>query len=369
MLINFAVQNYRGFADRLEWDLSKPDNHYDFNQFAIKDGIVKNGIIYGPNGSGKTNFGLAIFDIENHLSDKWRKPDYYQNFVYAGHPRDLVKFEYTFKFGTDVVKYFYSKDAKGILITESLFVNEELLFSRKEGLLEIDSAQFPMDGNVKKNLSQNANNVSIARYLLTAYPLNRKHCLIQLKNYVDSMLFFRCLDVREFIGLETGVTNLEEYIITNGFVSDFASFLKEVSGQEFVFVDETPDDKSLWCKINNTRIPFLLIASTGTQSLELLYYWIKQMDKKASSFVYVDEFDAFYHYQLSYEVCKRLFAMKGQIFLSSHNTTLMTNDLLRPDCYFILKNNEIKSFAQRTKKELDEANNLERLYRGGSFSL
>ena len=50
MLVKFAVTNYRGFADRIEWDLSKPSN-YSFNTFAIKDGIIKNGIVYGPNGS------------------------------------------------------------------------------------------------------------------------------------------------------------------------------------------------------------------------------------------------------------------------------------------------------------------------------
>ena len=69
MLIKFAVKNFRGFAERIEWDLSHPSN-YKFNKYAIKDGIIKNGIIYGPNGSGKSNFALAIFDIENHLSDQ-----------------------------------------------------------------------------------------------------------------------------------------------------------------------------------------------------------------------------------------------------------------------------------------------------------
>ena len=44
MLVKFAVTNYRGFADRIEWDLSKPSN-YSFNTFAIKDGIIKNGIV------------------------------------------------------------------------------------------------------------------------------------------------------------------------------------------------------------------------------------------------------------------------------------------------------------------------------------
>lgn len=40
MLVKFAVTNYRGFADRIEWDLSSPAN-YEFNKNAIKDGIIK----------------------------------------------------------------------------------------------------------------------------------------------------------------------------------------------------------------------------------------------------------------------------------------------------------------------------------------
>ena len=45
MLIKFAVKNFRGFAERIEWDLSHPSN-YEFNKYAIKDGIIKNGIIW-----------------------------------------------------------------------------------------------------------------------------------------------------------------------------------------------------------------------------------------------------------------------------------------------------------------------------------
>ena len=82
MLTKFAVKNYRGFNDRIEWNLSNPSN-YSFNSNAVKNGAEKNGIIYGPNGSGKSNFGLAIFDIANHLSHKWKKPDYYLNYACA----------------------------------------------------------------------------------------------------------------------------------------------------------------------------------------------------------------------------------------------------------------------------------------------
>jgi len=44
MLAKFAVKNFRGFTDRIELDLTRHSN-YSFNAFAIKDGIIKNGII------------------------------------------------------------------------------------------------------------------------------------------------------------------------------------------------------------------------------------------------------------------------------------------------------------------------------------
>lgn len=103
MLTKFAVKNYRGFKNRIEWDLSHPSN-YTFNNNAVHNGIVKNGIIYGPNGAGKSNFGLAIFDIANHLSHKWKKPDYYLNYACALCHNDPVEFDYTFSFDGHVVK-------------------------------------------------------------------------------------------------------------------------------------------------------------------------------------------------------------------------------------------------------------------------
>ena len=366
MLTKFAVTNYRGFANRIEWDLSKPAN-YEFNKNVIKDGIIKNGIIYGPNGSGKTNFSLALFDIENHLSPKWKKIDYYTNFVYVGKKNDVVKFEYTFKFGNKMVAYTYTKNANGILLAESLFVDGKMIFERKEGFLSIDKSQFPMDENVERNLGSNANNVSIINFLLTSYPLSADHYLMELYRFVNSMLWFRNLDIREFIGLETSLTNLDEFIITNNLLDDFSEFLRNVSGQEFHFVAHNPADKQILCKIGGNEVPFYLIASTGTKSLQLLYFWLKRMSEAA--FVFIDEFDAFYHFRLAFEVCKRLFNMDCQIFTSSHNTYLMTNDLLRPDCNFILNENRIKPLCDCTDKELRFGHNIEKLFRGNAFSV
>lgn len=366
MIVKFAVTNYRGFADRMEWDLSSPAN-YEFNKNAIKDGIIKNGIIYGPNGSGKTNFSLALFDIENHLSPKWKKIDYYVNFIYAGKKEGVVEFEYTFRFGSDIVVYVYSKNANGILMSESLQVNDNFVFERKNGSFSIDKWQFPMEETIEKNLGSNANNVSIINFLLTSYPLSKEHYLIKLSDFVNSMLWFRNLDIREFIGLETSVTNLDEFIIVNGLLDEFSNFLQNVSGQNFQLVVHNPTDKQILCNIGGAEVPFNLVASTGTKSLQLLYFWMKRMSM--ASFVFIDEFDAFYHFRLAFEVCKILFDMDCQIFTSSHNTYLMTNDLLRPDCNFILNENRIKPLCDCTDKELRFGHNIEKLFRGNTFKV
>lgn len=366
MLVKFAVTNYRGFANRIEWDLSKPSN-YSFNTFAIRDGIIKNGIVYGPNGSGKSNFALAIFDITNHLSQKWKKVNYYDNFAYVGKLNFPVYFEYVFKLDNHILEYSYSKSPEGKLKEERLSVNGKDIFKKELSCLRIDEKEFPMGEKVKSNLSNNANNLSIVNYLLTSYPLPQGHYLLLLQNFVNSMLWFRSVEKNEFMGLATAPANLDEFIIKNHLTKDFEQFISKVSGQHLVFQTPSQEDKELYCLFGLGRIPFDKIASTGTQSLLLLYYWLKRMGD--ASFVFIDEFDAFYHFKLSFEVCKVLFSLPCQAFTSSHNTYLMTNDLLRPDCNFILQDNKIKPLCECTDKELRLGHNIEKMFRGNAFEI
>ena len=115
-------------------------------------------------------------------------------------------------------------------------------------------------------------------------------------------------------------------------------------------------------------IQFYLIESTGTKNITLLYYWLKNLSK--ASLVFIDEFDAFYHFKLAYEVSKRLFAFDNcQVFMTSHNTYLMTNELLRPDCNFIIDQNIIKPLNKCTEKELRFGHNIEKLFRGNTFKV
>jgi hypothetical protein len=152
----------------------------------------------------------------------------------------------------------------GVLVKEALVVDGVVVFKRTMSSLVLDEKQFPINKDAKRNLQMNANSISIVNYLLTSYPLAKDHYLIQMRNFVDSMLWFRCLKVNEYMGFDNMVTILDEYIIKNNLVKDFSDFLENVSGQKFDFVPSTNTDKMLFCKIGNGAIAFDLIASTGT---------------------------------------------------------------------------------------------------------
>ena len=56
-----------------------------------------------------------------------------------------------------------------------------------------------------------------------------------------------------------------------------------------------------------------------------------------------------------------------QIILTTHNTDIMSNDILRPDCYFEIKD-KVTPLADLTDKDLRKAHNLQKMYKAGAFN-
>lgn len=188
----------------------------------------------------------------------------------------------------------------------------------------------------------------------------------QFMDFVNHMLLFYSLDSRGYEGFMSGVEGIGEAIINSGKLMDFQKFLQENGIEYELCVHEIDGKKGLYCRFDKHDVSFLNIASTGTRSLELFYYWYIRMQE--ASFVFIDEFDAFYHFELAENIEKRLREISGvQIFTTTHNTDLMNNDLLRPDCYFILQNNQIRAISELTEKELRQAHNLQKMYKAGAF--
>ena len=126
MLKRFECRNFKGFSDTLIFDFTC--SNYNFNKEIIKNGLVNKALVYGKNGSGKSNLGIAIFDIVSHLTDKQRMPfQYIANYLCLSSLEDKAIFKYVFAFGSDEIIYEYAKTTYDNLIYEKIEFNKEVI--------------------------------------------------------------------------------------------------------------------------------------------------------------------------------------------------------------------------------------------------
>lgn len=367
MLKKFSVENFKGFRDKITFDIGSPNN-YNFNSEIIENGCVTKGIIYGINGSGKSNLGLAIFDIITHLTEKQKLLPSYEFYLNMSGRKAFAEFEYTFLFDDHEVIYRYSKNDVNTIKSESLLIDgKEVIFFdflTRDGFTELEGSD-TLNASIRSQSPisriKYVNNNSI----LTDNAQNQ--VFKKFMDYVDHMLLFYSLDSRGYEGFTNGNESVAEGIVNSGKVQDFQKFLKENGIDYDLYACEVDGRKAIYCHFDNKDADFFKIASTGTRSLALFYYWYIRMEK--ASFVFIDEFDAFYHFELSASVQEHLKQISSvQIFTTTHNTDLMSNDLLRPDSYFLLENNSIKAISDLTEKELRQAHNLQKMYKAGAFN-
>ena len=367
MLKKFSVENFKGFKDKITLDIGTPSN-YSFNSEIIENGCITKGIIYGINSCGKSNLGLAIFDIITHLTEKQKLLESYDFYLNMSGRKSFAEFEYTFVFDGHEVVYKYSKMDVNSLKSESLSIDgKEVIFF---DFLTRDGFTL-LEGSDTLNASiRNESPISRVKYVNSNSILSdnvQNQVFKKFIDFVERMLLFYSLDSRGYEGFMNGSESIAEGIVNSGKVKDFQKFLKENDIDYELYGCEVDGRKAIYCRFDNKDADFFKIASTGTRSLALFYYWYIRMEK--ASFVFIDEFDAFYHYELSESVQKRLRRITGvQVFTTTHNTDLMSNDLLRPDCYFLLENNSIKAISELTEKELRQAHNLQKMYKAGAFN-
>lgn len=364
-LKKFSVTNFKNFKDTFTLDFSDVKD-YHYSKQCISDGLIKNAIIYGKNAVGKTNFGLAMADITYHLVDKNCIVKSVINYSNADSNSEIVDFSYLFQRGEDEITYIYSKKTAKELVSESLSLNNKLVFSFDYVKQEGDFSHLKEFGLDTLNWEFRDSGISVLRYMANNLPLDEKNPVREVMKFVSGMLWFRSLgNNNEFVGFSTVTESMADYIIKNGFVHEFEEFLNNYGVHEKICAASQADGKkSLFFK-HAHLVPFFE-ASNGTCALLTFFYWYKHADK--ISFLFIDEFDAFYHYELAEKIVRLLeekFSI--QTVLTSHNTGLLSNRIMRPDCYFLLLPDKIISLANTTDRELREGYNLENLMKHGEF--
>lgn len=364
MLKRFEVSGFKNFKKKISLDFSDVRD-YKFNNQCVTNGMLSKIIVYGKNSVGKTNFGLAVFDIVSHLTTKNVTPNLYDYYINSDLRNGAAEFYYQFQFDGSIIDYLYRKDAKRQLIYEKLSIDGELLFE-----YDYDKKYGDTDGLkvIAPTLNWAYNDVdSILKYVLNNTVLDREHPLSKMMMYVSNMLWFRSLDENRYIGYKNKSDDYYEFIFDDAVLNEFEKFLHRAGIDEHLVVNTDIDGIKRLYFDGITPLPFFKTASSGTKALYTFFYWYKTA--KDVSLMFIDEFDAFYHFELAETIVGIVEKMKNtQVILTSHNTNLLSNKIMRPDCYFIMTKDSLTSFANATTRELREGHNLEKLYMSGEFN-
>lgn len=389
MLKSFYTKNYKNFQQGVKIDFSATGD-YSFSKDCLINGLIGKMLIYGRNSSGKTNLGNALMDAEYTLIGNPFADYFYQNdsdaYINADSDNQVAEFTYKLQFGQQEVVYRYTKKSPMVICTEEL---------------EIDHNQFYYVDYTTGQLNLDSSTIEINMQLVEQYILEQKQA--QIDNGEDSdkepqaqipLLRWLCKNV--IIPLDSPIvqafdflTNMDMYKTQNAVIrsrssrtmiwkrilskeeqlKDFEAFLNDMGVPCKLIAEQLPDGRYQLYFTHTRLLPFFETASSGTLALADLYHSIIQHGYR-DSLMFFDEFDAYFHYEMAerlVQYMKKRYPEK-QIILTTHNTNLMANRLMRPDCLFILsQDGKLTALKDATNRELREGYNLEKMYISGEF--
>lgn len=310
--------------------------------------------------TGKTNFGRALIDLKTLLYGMFRN-DENSVLINANSQEDTAKFIYEFQFGSDEVIYKYSRFENRNLCDEELYMNGEAIFKCDfknskfdfQGLSIISAETVNTKRYLNKDEMDNEYVLPFLRWLINNTVFSDDSVLIQLFEYVRKM------------GIIT-VSNNRIHLSMFSYRKFFEDFLNLMGIECKLVLQELPDGQAELYFSQNKLVPFYSTASSGTLALTSLY----QKIVSNPSLIYIDDFAAFYHYEMAEKlIC--YFKDKYpecQFIMTSHNTNLMTNKIIRPDCLCLLSSKgTLTALCDATERELREGHNLEKIYISGEF--
>lgn len=364
MLKEFSVENFKNFKEKIIVDLSKV-REYTFNAHLIKNNLINKMLIYGANNSGKSNLGTAMMNITTHLTDKLSDNGAYVYSINGNSDNLEINYSYVFKFNDKELKYCYSKNYLNQLVKEELKVEDNIIF--KYDYLEekyVNNIEEALTIDISKRTNKE---MSVLKYIYANTLYFKDESPVKLLfDFVNNMLWFRSLRSNEFMGGLSNGEDLDDFIINNGLVKDFENFLRECK-QDYTLCEIIENGKkTIGVEYANYKARFSLVASSGILSLWLFYFWMNRTEN--ISFIYLDEFDTFYNFELSEYILNYVNNKTDfQTILTSHNTYLIDNELMRPDCYAKLEDGALSSFANRTDKTIRQGHNLEKMMLSNEF--
>lgn len=340
-------KNYKNFKDTLSLDFTDVRD-YKFNENCVKNGIINKMIVYGRNAEGKSNLGTALYDIYynaigSYMTSYFRNERIMYKNADAGSD-DLIEFYYSFILNSQIVDYHYSKSDSVRVVSEKFELDNKIIyeydilkgFSNFENVELIGASDLNWDKfiNVSQDtlssewISGDEDDIGFTtalRYIIFNTIQQENSIINLLQQFIKGFKFSTATP-----RMVRPIRSFDKEAISN-----FEKFLNNYGIKCELVVKKKPDGEfGLYFK-HKKPLDFLSNISSGMEALTR-FYW-NYMYKFKPTLIYMDEFDAFYHYELSENIVKMLEdEFDCQVILTTHNTSLLSNTIMRPDCFFIL---------------------------------
>ena len=371
MLTKIYLTNFLSFSQKNEFDFIASKSSILSNTNTFENNLLKGALFIGANASGKSNalkgIGLLI-NLINGLNLKGISLGNYRCF-FAKSP--ITKMEYEFIIEGKKINYEISFDVQKKEMQESLLLeNESILFrSGSHGELHIG------DSSIEENdLDANTLFLRTASFNTGRFP--QEPILRSLMNYLLNSKYIDGYNQSAILGMaiskyaeENGVEKINSYL--SEFNYGFSIEYGEESQGEGLHILVGSNNKSIFFKRNSYPIPNIFIyESQGNQVFaDLLPQLIGTIEQPGM--LVIDEFGNSFHNRLAEKIIRFFMekAQNSQLFITSHDTNLISNSVFRPDQINVItfegKNgSKVKRVSQYKPRE---AQNLEKMYLGGMF--
>lgn len=365
MLKRVRFSNFKMFKNETIIDLV-PSKSEILKKYNVQNNLLRGGLFYGSNASGKTTALNAISILLDML---------FKEFVFSEHlvcffsESNVANFEYVFDIDENEIIYSFSVKKDGSIVEESLVLNETELLKR-------------VGNQAITKLIINKEDQSVDSKLLYLRVINFNNgfsnfpILAKLIKFLSNSLYINIYNDCNVIAFNQETyrdSNLISYLDKNG-PNEINQFFEKfdipfrLNYQKINVLGNNFFDVSFINMKTNCKVP-LQFESYGNKLLVQLLPFILKI-KETGGMMLIDEFGGGLHNKLTELLINYLFKQtsNNQIFVVTHETNLLKTNIVRPDQVFIVDYNEDGSFISKASNHSPrESQNLEKMYLAGVF--
>ncbi len=368
MLTKMYLTNFLSFSERTKFDFTSSKSSILSNSNVSDNNVLKGALVIGPNASGKSNVLAGIGFVINLIKGEGVSVSRYSCHFAKTYTTCV---EYEFVFNGNKVLYKISYDIETKTLSERLSINRKDVLIRDgvHGELHIGDAV-----TIENQLDNETLFLRSASFNTGRFP--QEPVLHELMDYLFNSYYIDGYNQSAFFGRsimkyaeENGVEKLNKYL--KDFNYDFFMEYGSESEGEGLHVRLGSGQKSIFFKRNSFPMPSTFYTeSQGNQVFADMLPQIINVIEQPGMLV-IDEFGNSLHNRLSEKIV-RFFMERSkysQLFITSHDTNLISNSIFRPDQINLIsfKNSKGSKVERISQFKPREAQNLEKMYLGGMF--